>query len=210
MNKNHYRGSIKKINNNKKIFIGFILGIVVSSITVYAVNTYSASTITFKPSNSDWKKEDESDIEYVSDALDSLYKIQQENSKKFNSKLILLSSGWKKDTGWNTAGISVATYIDNDYLTKSTNTITVKKDCKITIRSLIQNVGGSTTSNPQYQLYYNGANVKSLSNGKNQSDYVTATTTINAKANDTFYVRMNGGGGTPTYNITTFEVVLDS
>ena len=192
---------MKKIIN-KNTILAFILGLIISGITVYAVN-YNANQIDFEPTNKEWN------VTKVDKALDDLYRIKQENSSNSNSSLILLSSGWKKDTGWNSSGISNVTYISDEYLTKDGFNIIVKKDCKIRIRSMIQNVGGSTTSSPQYQLYQNSTQINALTNTKSQAAHVEGDVTVAAKTDDTFYVKMYGGGGTPTYNLTSFEIVSE-
>lgn len=56
---------MKKIINKNTIF-SFILGIIISGVTVYAVSNV-AKDITFKANNTEWK------VGNVADALDSLY-----------------------------------------------------------------------------------------------------------------------------------------
>lgn len=55
------------IKSNIKVFIGIIIGILVTSGVVYAAVLIDASDVTYTPSNSEWG------VSNVSDALDDLY-----------------------------------------------------------------------------------------------------------------------------------------
>lgn len=61
------------MKNNIKFFIGIMVGILLSGITVYAAYSYLASDITFTPSNIEW------DVNNVNDALDYLYNEENKN-----------------------------------------------------------------------------------------------------------------------------------
>ena len=71
---------MKKIINKNKIF-GFIIGLIVCGVTVYAVSN-AAKDITFKASNTNWT------VGNVADALDSLYISRTNNDFSTTEKVI--------------------------------------------------------------------------------------------------------------------------
>ena len=95
---------MKKIR--KSHIFSFILGaLIFGSVGVIAAN-YAAKNIAFTPKNTNWKKEDGTDITNVKDALDNLYsknnKVEVYN-KLFNNNKYSLKNGTtiKKDSNGN-------------------------------------------------------------------------------------------------------------
>lgn len=71
---------MKKIINRNTIFT-FILGIIISGVTVYAVSN-AAKDITFKANNTEWK------VGNVADALDSLYISKTSDNYSTDEKVV--------------------------------------------------------------------------------------------------------------------------
>jgi len=55
------------MKNNFKLFIGIIIGALLSGVTVYAASTYLSKDVTFTPTNSEWN------VSNVEEALNDLY-----------------------------------------------------------------------------------------------------------------------------------------
>ena len=83
----------KIFKNNVKIIIGFILGILCSSITVYAAYKYVASEVSYTPADSEWN------VGSVEEALNELRKeTKSEAEKEYGIKRSLTteSSAWER------------------------------------------------------------------------------------------------------------------
>ena len=179
---------MKKIIN-KNTVLGLIVGIIISGVSVYAVETkYNAEQVEYKETT-------------VKDALDYLY-------SKNNDNIIFLTSSWKAGSNWNNYGFSGALIIDNDYVVYDENNgkafVTIKKDCSIKVKGYMKNTDASSSS-PQYKLYHNNQAVLTFSNGKGDNSTSTNEVILDLKENDTLYLSMYGGGK-PTYYITWFEL----
>ena len=87
------------MKEKKKFFIGITIGILFSTVSVYAVSVYSAKDINFKPSNTNWK------VNNVNDALNEL------NTNKKSLKLDPITSNSVK--GMRTASNVVTLELSN-------------------------------------------------------------------------------------------------
>ena len=87
------------IKNNIKTFITVLITtIIVGSISVYAASQYFAKDITFTPTNENFKKENGEPVNNVEDALNELYKTQNDDFVNF-SVVYRLSSSFNNQNG---------------------------------------------------------------------------------------------------------------
>ena len=193
---------MKKILKSR-IFI-FLLGVVLAgSIGVYAGTRITADDVEYSEGIS------------VKAKIDDLYTTQSTTVESLNTtinnlnkqnKIIFITSSWKQSSGWNNSGLSAGLYTDSNYLTFASNTVTIKKACKVKITVFVQNAG-VTTSAPQYKLYKNGTAILSFSNSSTASNTTKySTITLNLAVGDTLYAQMNGGDSHPAYFVTYFEL----
>ena len=65
---------MKLLKNNKKLFLGILIGLILSTVTVYAVNEilFASSQISFDNTRAGLKKSNGDDVETVEEAIDAL------------------------------------------------------------------------------------------------------------------------------------------
>ena len=190
---------MKKVINKNTIFT-FILGIIISGVTVYAV-TYNANQINFTPTNNNWKKQDGTNITNVQDALNSLY-----DNKKSSNNVIFVGASWKYASNWG-RGFSFNVLSNDDYIEFSDRTVKFKKAGKVKITVFIDNTDTSST-NPMYKLYKDNEELLSLTNGKSENDYKKESIVVDVEKDSSIYPSMYGAK-IYTYGITVFELVDD-
>lgn len=176
------------IQKNIKIVLGFFIGILCGSLTVYGAYTYFASIVSFQPNDKNWK------VENVEAALNDLYKI-----KNTPSVSLLLGTGRIRYHSSVTSLSYVPGVIASnvtDYVSLQNNKFTVKKDGNY----IIFCVAGSYM-NQQLGASFSG-HVQVLVNDKyvmeaNQSydTYNFSHKLVSLKAGDTISAKYKANGG---------------
>lgn len=178
--------------NNIKLFVGIFIGLVISGISVYALSVASKD-VSYDNTNSISEKVN------VQDAIDDLY-------SKINAvDVVYVTSNWKQAVSWNDKGLGRTLYINNDYVSYSTNKVTVKKNFKAKIYAGIYNTNAPSSA-PQYQFYTNSTRSMSITGTATAESSTTKNVTVNLSAGDVLYARMYGGGE-PTWYVTIIEKV---
>ena len=180
----------------KKYLLGLVTGaIIFSSIGVVAVNV-AANNINFEPSDNSWN------VSTVEEALNSLYTAS-------GDKIVFVGYNWKEGQSWSTHGLTNGLIVNNNYAELVEDELTIKKDCTLKITAHIDNAG-TPSVNPKYELYQNNELIISMQNTKTNNDMQRSSIIVNAKAGDTFYSRMYGGGSRPEVYITWFELTEET
>ena len=187
----------------KKIIIGLVLGIILSGTIAYA-GTMLARDVDYDNTNSQLKDANNQNVDNVQDAIDALY--TKANNQQSYNKIVFITSSHKKSTSSNNVGFLNVLYSDNDYITFSSNTVTIKKDCKLKIHGFLTNTA-ATTSNPQYKIIHNNSNLLSIIADKTSGASNSSSAIIDAKTNDTLYAQMIGGDSNYTYYEAYFELI---
>ena len=208
---------MKKVLKSR-IFLVLITALIFSGIGGVVAYNYSAKDIAYTPSDTSWN------VNSVETAIDSL---KNDNDRKYNervaelerqyqnalsqvqnsggNKIIFLSSSWKAGKNWNNYGFSSNLIVDGNYVTFGSNTVTFSKNCNVRINVFMYN-SDANSATPQFQLVHNNVVVFSGSNGKGSNATSVKSININAKANDTIYMKMYGGGEA-TFYITYIEPI---
>lgn len=178
---------MKILKNNVKLFIGIFIGILFSSVSVYAAYKYLAIDVTFTPSDSNWN------VTNVEEALNDLY-----SKKILIEEPILVGSG---NIGYSSAKTSVtripSTLHQSTYMSLNNNEFTVKKEGYYLITFAV----GSNLNSNSRGLGWNGYTYIYLNNAQktyiSQSWDMFKTSYIIEKLNadDTIYFGYRGNGG---------------
>ena len=176
-----------------RIFLVIVTAIICITTTIYAENLTSASSIGYKDGT-------------VADALDSLYATQNNVIDNLREgRIVFITESYKKATGWNSSGFNKIIHIEDDYFSYSSNVLTVKKNCNVTIKATLIN-SGATSSGSIYKLYKNNDVILTVTNTTADGATKVGSITLSLEEGDTLYAQMYGGGNNYTTHLTTFEL----